>query len=364
MREIWKNILLLVIVVILFLIFFEVFLRLFLPQNACIGDFDEPLRVFKFAPNSECIWNGYTNEFKVPIKFNNKGYRDYSYSLNHPLGITRIAVVGDSYVAALQVPFDNMFTKKLERKLNQNKKKYEVMGFGISGMGTEQEKILLEKEILKYNPNIVILAFTVGNDIRDNILYDLENIDISKKIKFRILFSPIKNFLRANFHTFSFFVDTFRLIKNKLGDFIFLSTVKNEKNIYDYDYEIYFENYSIDVQNGWKETKDALLKMDSLTSELMIFIIPTPFQVDSVKYNEFIKKFEGQKTNITKPIDIIIDFGNENDIMVINPLEEFHDRNVNNSFYWQYDGHWNEKGHSLAAEVIFDFLVTNKLATI
>jgi hypothetical protein len=44
----------------------------------------------------------------------------------------------------------------------------EVINFGVSGYGTGQELLLLRQRVWNYAPDVVLLAFTTGNDIRNN----------------------------------------------------------------------------------------------------------------------------------------------------------------------------------------------------
>ena len=45
----------------------------------------------------------------------------------------------------------------------------EVINFGVSGFGTVQELLTLKHKVWKYAPDIVLLAFLTGNDIRNNL---------------------------------------------------------------------------------------------------------------------------------------------------------------------------------------------------
>jgi hypothetical protein len=68
---------------------------------------------------------------------------------------------------------EDTFWMVLERKLGQCeyflKRQVEVINFGVSGYGTAQELMTLRHVVWTYAPDIVILAFTTGNDIRNNL---------------------------------------------------------------------------------------------------------------------------------------------------------------------------------------------------
>ena len=70
------------------------------------------------------VWNKETQRF-IRLKTNFLGFRDHEPITPKPPDIKRIAVLGDSFVAAEQVPQDQVFTEQLETLLN-------LTGFTIS----------------------------------------------------------------------------------------------------------------------------------------------------------------------------------------------------------------------------------------
>ena len=114
----------------------------------------------------------YTKEGKAYIRINSNGLRDFEHSLQKPPNTIRIALLGDSYAEALQVPVEQAFWSVMAEKLNQNSslegRRVEVINFGVSGYGTAQELITLQERVWQYHPDVVLLAITTNNDISDN----------------------------------------------------------------------------------------------------------------------------------------------------------------------------------------------------
>jgi hypothetical protein len=81
-------------------------------------------------------------------------------------------VLGDSYAEAVQLPMADAFWSVLERELSEEVRRIglsvEVLNFGVSGYGTAQELTTLRHRVWDYSPEIVILAFLTGNDVRNN----------------------------------------------------------------------------------------------------------------------------------------------------------------------------------------------------
>jgi hypothetical protein len=106
------------------------------------------------------------------VRINSDGLRDREHTKAKPPHTFRVAVLGDSYMAALQVPAEDTFCAQLERELrdcpNLNGRAIEVINFGVPGYGTSQELITLREQVWQYSPDIVVLAVTTSNDVSDN----------------------------------------------------------------------------------------------------------------------------------------------------------------------------------------------------
>lgn len=114
----------------------------------------------------------YSEEGRAYIRINQAGYRDRDHALKKPPRSLRIAVLGDSYTEAFQVDLDRTYWSVAERKLNTCRPagidSIEVINFGVYAYGTAQELLTLRSRAWAYEPDIVILLFTTGNDVRDN----------------------------------------------------------------------------------------------------------------------------------------------------------------------------------------------------
>jgi hypothetical protein len=114
----------------------------------------------------------YRKEGGSYVKINSHGLRDRERPKAKPAGAVRIAVLGDSFTEALQVPLEATFVSRLEAELNACRafgdKNAEVLNFGVSNYGTAQQLLTLRERVWEYSPEIVLLAFLPANDIRNN----------------------------------------------------------------------------------------------------------------------------------------------------------------------------------------------------
>ncbi|HIA50621.1 MAG TPA: SGNH/GDSL hydrolase family protein [Candidatus Melainabacteria bacterium] len=96
---------------------------------------------------------------------NSAGMLDREFPLEKSKDTLRIAVVGDSYVEALQVSREQNFCKLLEDSLGKNAvargKNVEVLNFGISAYNIAQIYLRLKNLAVKYHPDIVIVTESV-----------------------------------------------------------------------------------------------------------------------------------------------------------------------------------------------------------
>jgi len=114
----------------------------------------------------------YKREGQAYVRINSAGLRDREHVRTKPAHTLRIAVLGDSYAEAVQVPMEDTFWSVLEREIRGcptfGNREPEVINFGVSGYGTAQELLMLRHRVWLYSPDIVLLAFVSGNDIRNN----------------------------------------------------------------------------------------------------------------------------------------------------------------------------------------------------
>lgn len=129
----------------------------------------DPDRGWALRPGAEGLWH---TEGLARVRISSAGLRDVEHATAKPAGRLRIAVLGDSCAEALQVPVEETFWKLLERRLAACPalagRAVEAMDFGVAGYGTAQELLTLRRQVWRFQPDVVLLAFYPGNDVRNN----------------------------------------------------------------------------------------------------------------------------------------------------------------------------------------------------
>jgi GDSL-like lipase/acylhydrolase family protein len=111
----------------------------------------------------------YRTEGESWLQINRDGMRGPEVSLEKPPGTYRIALLGDSYIEGVQVPFEKTVGEVIAARLSQLRgSPVEVLNFGVGGYSSAQELLTLQNRVWKYSPDLILLAVTTGNDISDN----------------------------------------------------------------------------------------------------------------------------------------------------------------------------------------------------
>ena len=106
----------------------------------------------------------------VHLRFNDQGFRFPDLPFEKPPGTRRLVLLGDSMIAALEVEEQETAAWVLQERLNQldETSRWEVLNFGIPGSGTGPEYVFYRELAHRYQPDVVLCAFFVGNDFGDN----------------------------------------------------------------------------------------------------------------------------------------------------------------------------------------------------
>ncbi len=161
-----------VTIVVLIFSLFEIYLRSTHFLGAGISwSYPDPKIGWRLRPNHNYWINSNENDHPIEGRTNNFSWNDKNWSLEKKPGTYRIAILGDSYVEALQVERSHHFVTLAQSELNDEEAppgiQYELMNFGRSGFTQTEELWVLENEVFKFDPDLVILFFYPPNDIMD-----------------------------------------------------------------------------------------------------------------------------------------------------------------------------------------------------
>lgn len=147
-----------------------------LQPNDCVpaaGDWLETIIALNNHYRTPCeqfYWDIYpTGEFYNLISLNNYGLHDTTLTLERSPDMFRILIVGDSFPQGWQVPLEEGFPYLLEQQLNTaSSHRTEVINLSIDDYGTQQELLLYTALGWRFQADLVLLSFYLGNDFKDN----------------------------------------------------------------------------------------------------------------------------------------------------------------------------------------------------
>ncbi len=362
-------------------------LRLLGIQYPLFYDYD-PYLGTKLRPGAQGYW---TNEGRGYVSINSDGLRDQEHSLNHPADTLRIAVLGDSYAEGLQVDEPEAFWAIMGRDLqkceNLRGRKVEVINFGVSGFGTTQELLTLRHRVWKYSPDVVLLAFTTGNDVSDNsralkkidylpyyvyqgnklVLEDhltRENWEAKQHSLWKKL--DLDAFLRFRFfqvlnHAKDLFWQWWLPDETDQGPYASLEG--HEPGMSDLAYQ---EPTTKDWKEAWRVTEGVLLEMRDEVAQkgarLFVVAVSNSIQVnpDPAKRMAYAKVLG--VSDLFYPDHRLAGFCQSHHIPVLLLAPYFQEYATQHKVYLHGfgktlgKGHWNQQGHRLAGETIARWL--------
>lgn len=293
--------------------------------------------------------------FQNDVKTNSYGFHSREYSLEKPEGVFRIAIIGDSFVEAMQVRQDKTMAALLEQKLNSlnsRSYRYEVIPFGISSHGTYKSILYFEKYAVGFKPDLVIAAFSLNDTQDDAFESNISSAEFSPGIS-----KSVKKILRK-----SVLITTLR--KSYLT---FLSNPEKNSDKLSAEVEILLPEYNDFWREAWireeKLLKNFKDKVTKNNSNFMLVSLTDGYRVHQELLDRFKASIQGNAIDLDKPEKLLSRIAQENYFvyLALNPLFRKRAEKEEGSTVWPCDGHWNGKGHEWAADSLFDYLVSQKL---
>lgn len=103
------------------------------------------------------------------LRINADGLADSTHTRAKPADTLRIALLGDSMVAGLDVDPQQRIASLWERELSAALgQRVEVVNFAVPGTGTWEQLQMYHLRVREYRPDLVVVAFFWGNDVWNN----------------------------------------------------------------------------------------------------------------------------------------------------------------------------------------------------
>jgi hypothetical protein len=351
------------------LIAVEVVLRVKDPRTdnpwAPLFRFDRNLG-WAFAPGAEVQWRT-EGSIHSHVRINSAGFRDREYSeVPSDAPHSLIAILGDSFVANINVNEDEVFTNLMGQQLGPE---LAVRNFGIPGYGQVQEFVLLQQLLATQKPKLACVVLYIGNDFEDNLgdagvrgyqrprcRLDADgNVEVS---------GDLKESDRVGAHTsiHSLIAETriHGLVTGAVKRFVSDTTASNRL-----PFQVrYCPSEWGELQtHAWRIMCALLTAMahacDQYECEFAVVLAPTRWQADKQEWGRIIhgNHLNANEFDRAKPNEVIHSFCAEQGYLCLDLLPSL-ERYVNlgEQLYFETDEHWNARGQVRVAEALVTWI--------
>lgn len=321
--------------------------------------------------------------YDTVVEYNEYGMRGPAVPYQKSDDVYRILIIGDSFVEAIQVDYEDTFPAQLQSMLTEEAEsgqRFEVIAMGRTGWGTLHEYLYYHHEGHKFNADLVVLSFFI-NDVADN--YPIFFYPGINNTNFEFVFAddtvqivdtnqqPLPpNSTRILYNALPGFLQRTALARMivRIGDppipVITPGTVleRVHPQYYIYVSEPEVEGYA----EAWERTEAGieLLANEVEANGGQLVIMPIFLgseQVQNVS-NWWPELVEGWQWDDSLPEQQLADIAERTgaDLAVTRTVYQAYadevDGQVFTLLYLPEDGHFNPTGHALTAEALFNYL--------
>jgi hypothetical protein len=368
MRSVFRNSVLLVLGFAVAVSFAEAFLRIWPPSALAYKRVrvSHPTRHHALRPSSRFIDS--TPEYFVEVAVNSLGFRDHEIPTDWQDRF-RILVLGDSFTEGVGVPMDSCYVKALERRLNRKsptRQQYAVLNMGIAGYSPLLEYLLMKDVGLSLKPDLVLLSYDV-TDVREDMLYTEDATFDSLGLPLSVnpsapTVGPETWIPKGGFRTFvhehSYL---FSLVQNHLKPRTVYPMSNIRVNPYVHTIDPHAEKYDSVFSLSERYVKFIADAARGAEIPFVLVLIPRGHQVSRLEW------VEGRRWGNIGPgvYDSYLAlrlqrFAAVNCLYYLDMTGAFRSHS-DGSLYYTYDAHWTFRGHKVAADTLFHFIVEHSL---
>jgi hypothetical protein len=340
----------------------EMFFRLALDIYECDDDLG-----WVFKPDKFGLKISRHGEFFQVVRFNSDGFRDEDWTLEKPRNTFRVALMGDSFAAGLQVPTHDLFARQIEGSLNQvlaDDSRVEILNAAVDGYGTAQQLLLYRQKLRSYKPDLVLLAVYPGNDLADNWPGSGNDHYIARQCGrpyYRLVDGELVDLGLVKPATRS------GSTADRLFGFLRIYANFAPQTYQESDFtlaDIKQRQHPDTLDRAWALTKRLILEFDQDVrgdgGRLAVMILPDPFSFSKWRFRDLPRVERLAELRQTWPIETLLeDFLIHNGVQHINLMRPLAAANVVDiqALFIPRDYHFNILGHEKVAEILHNWIV-------
>jgi hypothetical protein len=303
----------------------------------------------------------------VALRFNREGFRGPDREPAKPRDTCRVAVIGDSHVAAIATSEKQTLVSRLEGLLDRKDllPRWEAFNFGVSGGSTAQEMVVYEKIASRYDPDVVVLVFFEGNDLTDNshelstsprIYMELDEGGELRKLPVSVRINPFSSWLGRHSRFYVWQKHGFRKLKGNLRQST--TILGPPRSRYGYSTEGRPE-----VERAWLLTERLILRFRDVVerdgARFLLVTIPRGDRLFPDLWAATLGRFEHMNpAEPTRRLRGIVKRGRVEAIFLDEPFERHISGRLSDAedawLHYNGNGHINERGSEIAARAVHD----------
>lgn len=325
-----------------------------------------------------------TPEYQVFERMNSCGLRGQEQSYSKLPGEHRILFLGDSYAEGYSVHQHQLFSSRLELKLNHNEssRRYSCINAGTGGYSTDQEWLFFCTEGKRYEPDLTVLMF-YENDVLDNIAKvthrgaekplfrvvngypEATNLPLPMPTSRAKVEAPSALAMRMLQKAFLLGHATIFLQQISRVTEVIQRIIASRRSGYTIppDLWIWAEEAPERVEEAWHLTRVLLRAMRQSVKEagsrFLVFLVPPQASIYPEVWRILQKKWgiSGSGWDIHAVSRRMEKLCQEESIAFMDPTEAMHAqaarlRRCGKRLYYPIDGHWTSEGHELVACIL------------
>lgn len=299
-----------------------------------------------------------SGEYTTAVAINDRGFRGGPWRTDAPL---RVLVVGDSFTFGYGVQESEAYPAVLARMSAGEGCPAAVYNAGVPGYGTLQERRIAHELVAAVRPQVVVLGFTVGSDLSDNLEqgirpeagYEVRDGFLVQKGTPSRTPLPLKAWMQERSHLYVLLqrARVRRAIQSAQG-------VRTRREC---EHFLAVEPCG-DMAIAWELTKEALRDMAALCADagarLIVLLVPHPVQVDD-------RLWDRERAGVTQREawgrcavqERITALCQELNITCVDPLPAFHARHE--KLFFTLDRHLTVPGHATVARALLPSVLSS-----
>ena len=327
----------------------------------------DPVRGWRHRPGARGRFG------QAQYEINSRGLRDVEHEAAAAPGETRVLLLGDSFAEGFSVGLDDSVGRALERELHDARCPAEVINGGTVGYSTDQEYLFYRDEGVAYAPRIVVLLFYY-NDILYNARGAVPGGVPKPLFTFTGGTARVKNYplpsppaTRAarpwrGSVALTFFRERLRdgapRIYDALARLRFWSPIRpGEVPV---EMQVYEREPPEPVVQAWLQTEHLLALLDrdvkAHGARLVVAYVPSKMEVSRADWELTRRRYRIDETKWDRGLvaNRLETAGRRLGIPVLDLTDALWSEQ--GRAYFPHGGHWNARGHAVAAREIARFL--------